>query len=50
MVMDKGLSLREVEDLIESSGEYIDIIKFGWATSFVYPKLKEKIALYKFVI
>lgn len=47
MVMDKGLSLREVEDLIESSGDYIDIVKFGWATSFVYPNLKEKIALYK---
>ncbi len=47
MVMDKGLSLREVEDLIESSQEYIDIVKFGWATSFVFPKLKEKIALYK---
>lgn len=47
MVMDKGLSLREVEDLIESSGEYIDIVKFGWATSFVYPKLTEKIELYR---
>ncbi|MEP0984432.1 phosphosulfolactate synthase [Ekhidna sp.] len=47
MVMDKGLSLREVEDLVETSGEYIDIVKFGWATSFVYPQLKEKIALFK---
>ncbi|MEO9869276.1 phosphosulfolactate synthase [Ekhidna sp.] len=47
MVMDKGLSLREVEDLIETSGNYIDIVKLGWATSYVYPKLKEKLALYK---
>ncbi|NQZ76793.1 MAG: phosphosulfolactate synthase [Ekhidna sp.] len=47
MVMDKGLSLREVEDLIETSGEYIDIVKLGWATSYVYPKLREKIELYK---
>ncbi len=47
MVMDKGLSIREVEDLIETSGEYIDIVKFGWSTSFVTPRLKEKIALYK---
>ena len=46
MVMDKGLSLREVEDLIETSGPYIDIVKLGWATSFVTPKLKEKLALY----
>ncbi len=47
MVMDKGLSLREVEDLIETSGLYIDIVKLGWGTSYVTPKLKEKLALYK---
>lgn len=47
MVMDKGLSLREVNDLIEVSEEYIDIVKLGWATSFVTPNLKEKLALYK---
>lgn len=47
MVMDKGLSLREVEDLIETSGPYIDIVKLGWATSFVSPNLKEKLAKYK---
>lgn len=47
MVMDKGLSLREVDDLIETSGPYIDIVKLGWATSFVTPNLKEKLAKYK---
>lgn len=47
MVMDKGLSLREVSDLIETSGEYIDIIKLGWGTSVVSPKLNEKLQLYK---
>jgi len=47
MVMDKGLSLREVSDLIETGGEYIDIIKLGWGTSFVTPKLNEKLQLYK---
>ncbi|MDW3194141.1 MAG: phosphosulfolactate synthase [Cytophagales bacterium] len=47
MVMDKGLSLREMEDMIETCGEFVDIIKFGWATSYVTPKLKEKIALLK---
>ena len=25
--MDKGLSIREVEDMIESSGDFIDIVK-----------------------
>ena len=47
MVMDKGLSLREVSDLIETSGEYIDIIKLGWGTSYVTPNLDEKLQLYK---
>lgn len=47
MVMDKGLSLREVSDLIEVSGEYIDIVKLGWGTSYVTPNLKEKLELYR---
>ncbi|HXA00892.1 MAG TPA: phosphosulfolactate synthase [Cytophagaceae bacterium] len=47
MVMDKGLSIREVEDLLETSGEYIDIVKLGWATSYVTPKLKEKLDVYR---
>ncbi|MEM6641861.1 MAG: phosphosulfolactate synthase [Bacteroidota bacterium] len=47
MVMDKGLSIREVEDMIEVSGSYIDIVKLGWATSFVTPNLQEKLEVYK---
>jgi phosphosulfolactate synthase len=47
MVMDKGLSIREVEDLIDSSSDYIDIVKLGWATSYVTNRLKEKIDIYR---
>ena len=47
MVMDKGLSLREAEQLLETSADLADIIKLGWATSYVYPRLEEKIKLYK---
>lgn len=47
MMMDKGLSLRQVEDFIEVSGEYTDIVKLGWATSFVTPNLDKKLAIYK---
>lgn len=47
MVMDKGLSVREAEDLVDVSGEYIDIIKLGWATSYVTPKLKDKLNIFK---
>jgi len=47
MVMDKGLSVREVQDMIEVSGSYIDIVKLGWATSYVSENLNEKIQAYK---
>ncbi|QKZ14246.1 phosphosulfolactate synthase [Spirosoma sp. KUDC1026] len=47
MVMDKGMSLREVEDFLSTSADHADIIKLGWATSFVTPNLKEKIELYQ---
>lgn len=47
MVMDKGLSLREVEDMISVSGDHIDIVKLGFGTSYVTPRLEEKIKLYQ---
>jgi phosphosulfolactate synthase len=47
MVMDKGLSLREAEDMISVSGEYTDIVKLGFGTSYVTPRLEEKIKMYQ---
>jgi phosphosulfolactate synthase len=47
MVMDKGLSIREAEDLVEVGGHYMDIVKLGWATSYVTPNLKQKLDFYK---
>ncbi|MDX1629318.1 MAG: phosphosulfolactate synthase [Fulvivirga sp.] len=47
MAMDKGLSIREVEDFINVCGDHVDIVKFGWATSYVTPNLKDKIKVYK---
>lgn len=47
MAMDKGLSLREVEDFVSTSGDYVDIVKLGWATSYVTPNLEQKIQIYK---
>lgn len=46
MAMDKGLSLKEVEDFVSMCSDYVDIVKLGWATSYVTPNLKEKIKLY----
>jgi phosphosulfolactate synthase len=47
MMMDKGLSLREAEDFISSSGELTDIVKLGFGSAYVTPNLTEKIKLYK---
>jgi phosphosulfolactate synthase len=47
MVMDKGLSLRQVDDFLEVASTHTDIVKLGWCTSFVTPNLKEKLKLYK---
>jgi phosphosulfolactate synthase len=46
MMMDKGLSLREVENFIEANGHLTDIVKFGFGTSYVAQNLEEKIKLY----
>ena len=47
MVMDKGLSLRQVEDFIETGAPFTDLVKLGWATSYVTAKLEEKLKLYR---
>ena len=47
MMMDKGLSLRETEDFIETSSEYTDLVKFGFGTSAITNNLAEKVKLYK---
>ncbi|HWA32848.1 MAG TPA: phosphosulfolactate synthase [Cyclobacteriaceae bacterium] len=47
MAMDKGLSLRQAEDFVATCANHVDIVKLGWATSYVTPHLKEKIKVYK---
>ena len=34
-VLDKGLGLRGWADVLEMSGDYIDIVKLGWGTAYV---------------
>lgn len=46
MAMDKGLSIREAEDFMSVCSDHVDVVKLGWATSFVTPGLKDKIKLY----
>ncbi len=47
MVMDKGLSIRQAEDLIDSSAEQVDIVKLGFGTSAFAPNVKDKVKLYQ---
>lgn len=47
MVMDKGLGLRQAQDLAETCGHLIDFLKLGFGTSVVCNQVKEKIKIYK---
>ena len=47
MVMDKGTSLRQTEDFLSVGAGYTDIVKLGWATSYVFPQLEEKLKIYR---
>jgi phosphosulfolactate synthase len=44
-VIDKGLGPRAWEDVLETSGAYIDIVKLGWGTAFVTEGLDRKLAV-----
>jgi phosphosulfolactate synthase len=44
-VIDKGMGLRQLEDLLDTASNYIDILKFGWGTAYVTQNLVDKIKL-----
>ena len=46
-VIDKGMNLRDIEGLFDTAGDYVDIVKLGWGTSYVTNNLEKKIALYR---
>lgn len=47
MVIDKGIGLRELHDLLEVAGDYLDFLKLGFGTTLLYNQnlLKSKIKL-----
>ncbi|MFZ9262653.1 MAG: phosphosulfolactate synthase [Chitinophagaceae bacterium] len=47
MVMDKGLTLEEAKQFVENAIPHVDIVKLGFGTAYVTPKLREKIDLYQ---
>jgi phosphosulfolactate synthase len=42
-VLDKGLGPRAWEDVLEVSGDHIDIVKLGWGTAYVTQNLERKL-------
>jgi phosphosulfolactate synthase len=42
-VLDKGLGPRAWEDVLETAGDYIDIVKLGWGTAWVTRNLERKL-------
>jgi phosphosulfolactate synthase len=42
-VLDKGLGPRAWEDVLETAGPYIDVVKLGWGTAYVTPNLRRKL-------
>jgi phosphosulfolactate synthase len=46
-VLDKGLSLADVDGMIEVAGDSVDIVKLGWGTALATGNLKAKLARYR---
>src|ERR1700690_4317164 len=43
MMIDGGLPTRNFQDVVESSAEFLDFVKFGWGTALVTNDLQRKI-------
>jgi phosphosulfolactate synthase len=46
-VLDRGLSVADVDGLVEVSGVYIDFVKLGWGTAVATGNLDAKLARYR---
>ncbi len=46
-VLDRGLSLAEVDGLIEVAGEFVDLVKLGWGTALATGNLEAKLSRYR---
>src|SRR5689334_7003286 len=42
-VLDKGLSLANLESLVEGVSEYVDILKFCWGTAYITDGIRAKV-------
>ena len=45
-MIDRGLSVAEVDGMLEVAGEIVDVVKLGWGTAVVSSNLKPKLERY----
>jgi phosphosulfolactate synthase len=46
-VLDRGLSVSEIDGLIEVAGEFVDLVKLGWGTALATGNLAAKLERYR---
>jgi phosphosulfolactate synthase len=46
-VLDRGLSLTEIDGMAEIAGEYVDVVKLGWGTALATGNLERKLERYR---
>jgi phosphosulfolactate synthase len=46
-VIDRGLSVAEIDNMIEVAGDSVDIVKLGWGTALATANLAPKLARYR---
>ncbi|MBV9466859.1 MAG: phosphosulfolactate synthase, partial [Solirubrobacterales bacterium] len=46
-VLDRGLSLAEIDGLVEVTGRSVDLVKLGWGTALATENLTAKLARYR---
>jgi len=46
-VIDPGLSTAEAAGLMETGGEYVDLVRLGWGSAYVTHEVRRKVDLYR---
>lgn len=46
-MIDRGLSIADIEGMVEVAGEFVDIVKLGWGTALATGNLEPKLACYR---
>ena len=44
-LLDKGLTITELEGVLEIAGDFVDVVKLGWGSAYISGGLERKIAL-----